>query len=134
MTGIIWFAAPLVAAAMELPADLTSPDQRVVCNRQRAICYDRMGPSIGLTAAFLGNDAAERLTYQLRAMPVDRRHGAAFSPAEGVACAREAGPRRMAGAIEITHSTMSACEPDPLELIFRRELAAAARYREIFRA
>ncbi len=42
------------AAAGELPAGLFSPDHFVVCDKAREICFDRFGPSIGLTEAFLG--------------------------------------------------------------------------------
>lgn len=112
LSGLIWLVPAAAAAATELPADLTSPDQRVICNRRHAICYDRMGASIGLTAAFLGQDAAERLTYQLRATPVDRFPGAVFSPAEGVVCVRETGPCRVGGQ---THAALTAILFGPRE-------------------
>jgi heat shock protein HslJ len=85
--GSVW-------ALPELPAALTSPGPRVVCNPERGICYDRQGPSIGLTEVFLGKSDAERLLLRLRENPVDRRPGAVFSPAEGIECVFETGPCR----------------------------------------
>jgi heat shock protein HslJ len=72
-------------------------DHGVVCNPERAICYDWYGPSIGLTEAFLGKAAADRLTATLREYPADHRPGAVFFPAEGVECVRETGPCRVGG-------------------------------------
>jgi heat shock protein HslJ len=90
-----WLAGVLSggATAGALPAGLDSPDYGVVCNRTHAICYDRYGPSIGLTESFLGRAAAERLTTDLRAHPP----GTIFSPAADVRCARETGPCRLGG-------------------------------------
>ena len=79
-------------AAFTLPEALTSPDHGVVCNRERGVCFDRFGPSIGLTEVFLGKSAAERLLASLRARPADHRPGAVFSPKQGVECVRETGP------------------------------------------
>jgi len=71
---------------------LSSPDHWVVCNRERAVCYDRYGASIGLTQAFLDQAAAERLTIALRAAPPPEPAGAEFSVADDVVCRREVGP------------------------------------------
>ena len=90
---ILGFAVGLVWA-QELPASLTSPAPRVVCNAQRSICYDRQGSSIGLTEVFLGKASADRLLAWLHEHPVDRRPGAVFSPAEGIECVLETGPCR----------------------------------------
>ena len=95
LIGAAWLAGSSGAAT--LPAGLASPDHGVVCNRERAICHDRYGPSIGLTEAFLGGAAAERLTAVLREHPPDNRPGAVFSPTEGVECVRETGPCRING-------------------------------------
>jgi hypothetical protein len=89
------------AAASGLPAGLSSPDHGVACNDRRGICFDRYGPSIGLTEAFLGPAIAQALTAALRAPP-DRRPGAEFSPAENVTCMRETGPCRTAGIVDET--------------------------------
>jgi heat shock protein HslJ len=75
-----------------MPAGLESPDQGVVCNRQRAICYDRNGPSIGLTEGFLGKIAADRLTKALHGSGNSDSRGTTFSLADGVECVRETGP------------------------------------------
>ncbi len=198
-------------AMPDLPDALTSPGPRVVCNPTRGVCYDRQGPSIGLTEIFQGKSHAERLLVWLREHPVDRRPGAVFSPAEGIECVFETGPCRdsaqtLAGltaalfgpwaerkpssaeasavlgtqwrwlgsrysdgaearptepahfllllvpdgtanlrvdcnraggryrldgnaiAIEVTHSTMAACEPGSLDRTFLHDLAAASRY------
>ncbi len=95
LAAAAWFAGS--AAALMLPAGLASPDHGMVCNQERAMCYDRYGPSIGLTEAFLGMAAAEGLTAALRERPADQRPGAVFSPADGVECVRETGPCRING-------------------------------------
>jgi heat shock protein HslJ len=59
------------------------------------ICYDRYGASIGLTEAFLGHVAAERLTIILRSSGTGNRPGTSFSPANGVECVRGTGPCRI---------------------------------------
>jgi hypothetical protein len=41
----------------------------VVCDRGASICFDRQGPSIGLTRNYLGNAAALRLTANLSGRP-----------------------------------------------------------------
>jgi heat shock protein HslJ len=81
-----------------LPEGLSSPDQRVVCNTARGACYDRFGPSIGLTQAFLGRAAAAALTAELREEPAAARQ-ANFSPAPGIECVRAAGPCRRQGKV-----------------------------------
>jgi hypothetical protein len=82
------------AAAPALPGGLHAPRQGVLCHRERQVCYDRYGPSIGLTEAFLGGPAAARLTAILRQIPAPERLGTIFSPADGVECVRETGPCR----------------------------------------
>jgi hypothetical protein len=44
--------APVRAGETNLPAPLSSPDRAVVCHNANEICFDRFGPSIGLTEAF----------------------------------------------------------------------------------
>ena len=106
-----------------LPDALASPDHGVVCNRGDGICYDRFGPSIGLTEIFLGKAAAEALTETLRASPGMHRPGAVFSPAEGVQCVRESGPCRVG---ETTHAALTAMlyEPRTPPRDFRAEARA----------
>lgn len=203
----------MMAAAMaaDLPTGLSSPDHGVLCNGARGICFDRFGPSIGLTEAFLGKVAADRLTATLKEQPADHAPGTVFSPAPRVECVRETGPCRVDGeihngvgavlygawpggvnrsaetlavigvewqwmgtryndgtearpadparyrlrlepdgtlriradcneaggqyrmeestiAIEITHSTLAACEPGSLERVFLKDLSAAGIY------
>jgi heat shock protein HslJ len=179
----------------------------VVCNKSSGVCYDRFGPSIGLTEAFLGPEPAQRLTDALREQPVEHAPGAIVTPAPGIECVRETGPCKVKGelhkgltsalygpwparsrsaeaaaiidgewgwvvtrysddsvaqpadpasytlrlkpdsslsiradcnrvggryvieestiSIEMTHSTLVACEPDSLDSVFLRDLAAA---------
>ncbi len=94
LVGVVWW--PVLAPAAS--SALFSPDQRVVCNRDRGICYDRLGPSIGLTQAFLGQQAADRLTDVLRAAPPAR--DTEFSIADDVTCRRDTGPCMHGGVIE----------------------------------
>jgi copper homeostasis protein (lipoprotein) len=98
MLGVTGMAGGTQAA--DLPAGLHSPDQGVVCDSRRGVCFDRFGPSIGLTEAFLGPAAAGALTAVLRDAPPDHRPGAEFSPADDVRCRRETGPCRTGGVVE----------------------------------
>lgn len=91
----IALALTVATAQTILPAGLESPDSGVVCNLMRAICYDRYGPSIGLTELFLGHIVAERLTANLRNSGTDNQSVTTFSPADGVECIRETGPCRL---------------------------------------
>jgi heat shock protein HslJ len=91
----IALALTVATAQTILPAGLESPDSGVVCNLKRAICYDRYGPSIGLTESFLGHIAAERLTANQRNSGSDNQSVTTFSPADGVECIRETGPCRL---------------------------------------
>jgi heat shock protein HslJ len=91
--------------ATGLPEDLTSPDQRVVCNNVRGACYDRLGPSIGLTQTFLGSEAAATLTAELRDQPASARQ-ASFSPAPGIECVRATGPCHQQGKVHDALTTV----------------------------
>jgi heat shock protein HslJ len=97
LTGVLWTFLLAAATAAELPTGLEAPDHGVVCHRHSGVCYDRYGPSIGLTEAFLGQAAAVRLTVALRAPPAEQRPGAVFAPAPGVECVRQTGPCRVGG-------------------------------------
>lgn len=201
---------PSGVAAVDLPAGLSSPDHGGVCHREHGVCFDRDGPSIGLTEAFLGARLVERLTAALREAPWSAGPGIPFSPVEGVECFGETGPCGVGGGvhegltavlygprpardrsaeaavvvgldwqwlgtrynndtearsadparyllrlepdgslaiqadcnraggqyrieesritIEVTHSTMAACEPGSLERVFLRDLSAASVY------
>jgi len=91
--SILSIACGTVAA--DLPAGLTSSDHGVVCNSRSGACFDRFGPSIGLTGIFLGPDVADALTATLREAPPDSGPEAEFSPGENVTCRREMGPCRV---------------------------------------
>ena len=101
--GVIGITRP--TAAEDFPAGLASPDHGVVCDSARGVCFDRFGPSIGLTEAFLGADAARALTAVLSNAPPDRRRGAVFSPGDGIACIRETGPCRIG---DVVHDALTA--------------------------
>ncbi len=49
--------------------DITGPAPGVLCDQAGPICYDRNGPSIGLTQTYFGSIAANRLTAELRNRP-----------------------------------------------------------------
>ena len=89
--------APVRAGETNLPAPLSSPDRAVVCHNANEICFDRFGPSIGLTEVFLGQTAAQQLTATLREHPIEQSPGARFSLDPGVDCIRETGPCRVGG-------------------------------------
>jgi Fels-1 prophage protein len=76
--------------ADKLPAGLHAPDRGVVCDGGRGVCFDRFGPSIGLTEAFLGPASARALTSSLREMP--RSADLNFSLGENITCRRGTGP------------------------------------------
>jgi hypothetical protein len=54
----------------------------VICDRAAAICFDRQGPSIGLTKQYLGSSAALRLTANLSGRPIPSE----FSLSNGSFC------------------------------------------------
>jgi hypothetical protein len=54
----------------------------VICDRTAAICFDRQGPSIGLTKQYLGSGAALRLTANLSGRPTPSE----FSLSNGSFC------------------------------------------------
>jgi heat shock protein HslJ len=84
-------ASVSAAAPADLPGGLTSPEQWVLCNPPRGVCFDRMGASIGLTEAFLGQEAAAHLTDVLREIS-DHSSSSIFAPANGVECGVKTGP------------------------------------------
>lgn len=88
-----------------LPGGLYSPDHGVVCNGLRAACFDRFGPSIGLTEIFQGQGAAQALTAALRTAPAEHSHGAEFSPGDNIMCRRETGPCRIGA---VVHEALTA--------------------------
>jgi copper homeostasis protein (lipoprotein) len=110
------------AAAAELPAGLSSPDHGVVCDNRRGVCFDRFGPSIGLTEAFLGADAARALTAILRDARPDHRPGAEFALGDDIVCRRQTGPCRVGG---IPHDALTAVLYGPRPAGARRLGASA---------
>jgi len=111
-------------AAADLPAGLSSPDHGVVCDRLRGVCFDRFGPSIGLTEAFLGQDAARTLTSALRGARPDHGPNAQFSLADNVVCRREIGPCRVGGEV---HGALTAVLFGPRPAIRLMQIKPARR-------
>jgi heat shock protein HslJ len=107
LTGILAVACTTTAI---FPAGLFSPDHGVLCDRMRETCFDRFGPSIGLTAKFLGQGAADALTATLRKSPPESISGTDFSPGANIACRRETGPCRNGGIVD---ETLTAVLYDP---------------------
>lgn len=103
-------ALPAGAVEAELPPALGAPRHGVVCNGERGVCYDRLGPSVGLTEVFLGKEVAELLLVKLRESPPERGSDAVFSPAAGVECRYESGPCRQGGGV---HPALTAQLFDP---------------------
>jgi heat shock protein HslJ len=91
----IALALTVATAQTSPPARLESPDLGVVCNRQRAICYDRHGANFGLTEEFLGHAAAERLIASLRGTKSSHSAKMTFSPVDGFECVLGTGPCRL---------------------------------------
>jgi hypothetical protein len=75
-----------VMATVPAQAQWTSSISRVangvICDRVSAICFDRQGPSIGLTKEYLGSTAALRLTANLSGRPTPSE----FSLSNGSFC------------------------------------------------
>jgi hypothetical protein len=57
------------AARAEAQSGITSPAPGVLCDQLGPTCYDRQGPSIGLTQTYFGISAANRLSAELRNRP-----------------------------------------------------------------
>jgi hypothetical protein len=61
---------PAVSAARaQGQGSITGPAAGVLCDQAGPTCYDRQGPSIGLTQTYFGSIAANRLTAELRNRP-----------------------------------------------------------------
>ena len=90
-TSVIYLTIVVpVIASCGLPVGLDSPDHGVICNREQATCYDRFGPSIGLTEAFLGTKAADQLLLKMQSAVLPEND--IFTPMEGIKCKKEKGP------------------------------------------
>ncbi|WP_177418362.1 YcgJ family protein [endosymbiont of Lamellibrachia barhami] len=73
-------------AVYALTSGLTSPDRGVVCNTTTQACYDKEGPSLGLTEIYMGQPAAAGLMEQIRSSVVDKSGNLQFKPAENITC------------------------------------------------
>lgn len=104
-------ASTMAIPQTPLPTGLDSPDQGVVCNLQRATCYDRYGPSIALTEGFLGHIAAKGLATSLVSSGTGNGRGIPFSPVDGVECVPETGPCQFD---RLPHSPLTAALYGPM--------------------
>jgi len=57
------------AARAEAQDGITGPAPGVLCDRAGPTCYDRQGPSVGLTQTYFGSSAANRVSAELRNRP-----------------------------------------------------------------
>ena len=60
---------PLLAQPAQAQGAITSPAAGVICDQAGPTCYDKQGPSIGLTQTYLGSIAANRLSSELGNRP-----------------------------------------------------------------
>lgn len=72
----------LTPTAAHAQAGITGPAPGVLCDQAGPICYDRQGPSIGLTQTYFGSIAAERLVGELRNRPASSN----FRLSNGAVC------------------------------------------------
>lgn len=57
-------------SAAQAQGAITGPAPGVICDQAGPTCYDRQGPSVGLTQTYFGSIAANRLTAELRDRPL----------------------------------------------------------------
>lgn len=69
-----------------LPGGLISPQTGTICNEKVKVCYDTFGVSIGITKDIMGEQAAEKLTRELSAVPEDFFDRTTFNPVQGISC------------------------------------------------
>lgn len=67
----------------QLFGELVAVDKGVVANRREGICYDKNGPNVKLTAAYIDKTAADRLAKTLKA---DSASKAEFAPELDASC------------------------------------------------
>lgn len=77
----------LSAGPIRSQPTINGPAPGVICDQTGGVCYDRQGPSIGLTQTYLGSLAAGRLTDALRNQPA----GSDFRLSNGAVCDLRAG-------------------------------------------
>ena len=69
LSTTVGFNPVLPAARAQAQGGITTPASGVLCDQAGPTCYDRQGPSIGLTQTYFGSIAANRLTTELRNRP-----------------------------------------------------------------
>jgi len=67
--GLLSSGMLLSAQTSQAQAGISGPAPGVICDQAGPTCYDRQGPSIGLTQTYFGLIAANRLTAELRERP-----------------------------------------------------------------
>lgn len=67
--SLLALSLTLVPIQARAEGGITGPTSGVICDQSGGACYDRQGPSISLTQAYLGSIAAARLTDALRNKP-----------------------------------------------------------------
>lgn len=80
--GLLSASLGLVPNAAGAQGSINGPAPGVICDQAGPTCYDRQGPSIGLTQTYFGSIAAERLTAELR----NRPSSSAFRLSNGAVC------------------------------------------------
>ena len=60
---------PLLAQPADAQGAITAPAAGVICDQAGPTCYDKQGPSIGLTQTYFGSIAANQLLAELRERP-----------------------------------------------------------------
>ena len=60
---------PLLTQPADAQGAITAPAPGVICDQAGPTCYDKQGPSIGLTQTYFGSIAANRLLAELRERP-----------------------------------------------------------------
>ena len=77
---------PAGAGDTQLPGGLISPQAGSICNKKAKVCYDTFGVSIGITKDIMGEQAAEKLTRELAAVPEKFFDRTTFNPVQGTSC------------------------------------------------
>lgn len=67
--GLLSSGMLISAQTSQAQAGISGPAPGVICDQAGPTCYDRQGPSIGLTQTYFGVIAANRLTAELRERP-----------------------------------------------------------------
>ena len=67
--GLLSSSLLISAQTSQAQAGISGPAPGVICDQAGPTCYDRQGPSIGLTQTYFGLIAANRLTAELRERP-----------------------------------------------------------------